>query len=205
VPFSEVRRLHQGLPQDCILVLDAAYAEYVRRNDYEAGVELVSTQDNVVMTRTFSKVHGLAALRLGWAYCPPAIADVLKYKSQLIMLILSYYIISGAHTYFGNTVTAISFVIFLIMFFFTPLFESYKLNYKDNLTPGIIPEAEAVPINTPVVEAVPVGNVSEISADTKILVDNENLSPITRENEVDKQILSGGKKGDSNIKKLIRR
>jgi hypothetical protein len=74
------------------------------------------------------------------------------------------------------------------------LFESYKLNYKDNLTPGIIPEAEAVPINTPVVEAVPVGNVSEISADTKILVDNENLSPITRENEVDKQILSGGKK-----------
>ena len=61
-------------------------------------------------------------------------------KSQLIMLILSYYIISGAHTYFGNTVTAISFVIFLIMFFFTPLFESYKLNYKDNLTPGIIPE-----------------------------------------------------------------
>jgi len=78
VPFSEIRRLHQGLPQDCILVLDAAYAEYVRRNDYEAGVELVSTQDNVVMTRTFSKVHGLAALRLGWAYCPPAIADVLN-------------------------------------------------------------------------------------------------------------------------------
>lgn len=78
VPFSEIRRLHQGLPGNCILVLDAAYAEYVRRNDYEAGVELVSTQDNVVMTRTFSKVHGLAALRLGWAYCPPAIADVLN-------------------------------------------------------------------------------------------------------------------------------
>lgn len=78
VPFSEIRRLHAGLPADCVLVLDAAYAEYVRRNDYEAGMELVSTQSNVVMTRTFSKVHGLAALRLGWAYCPPAIADVLN-------------------------------------------------------------------------------------------------------------------------------
>ena len=78
MPFSEIRRLHQGLPENCILVLDAAYAEYVRANDYEAGVELVSTQANVVMTRTFSKVHGLAALRLGWAYCPPAIADVLN-------------------------------------------------------------------------------------------------------------------------------
>ena len=61
-----------------LLVLDAAYAEYVRRNDYEAGVELVATTDNVVMTRTFSKIYGLAALRLGWAYCPPAIADVLN-------------------------------------------------------------------------------------------------------------------------------
>ena len=53
-----------------ILVLDAAYAEYVRRNDYEAGIELVANSDNVVMTRTFSKIHGLAALRVGWAYAP---------------------------------------------------------------------------------------------------------------------------------------
>jgi histidinol-phosphate aminotransferase len=59
-------------------VLDAAYAEYVRRNDYEAGIELVSTFDNVVMTRTFSKIYGLASLRLGWAYCPAHIADVLN-------------------------------------------------------------------------------------------------------------------------------
>jgi histidinol-phosphate aminotransferase len=59
-------------------VLDAAYAEYVRRNDYEAGVELVSQFDNVVMTRTFSKIHGLAALRLGWAYCPEHVADTLN-------------------------------------------------------------------------------------------------------------------------------
>ena len=51
-------------------MLDAAYAEYVRRNDYESGIELVATSDNVVMTRTFSKIHGLAALRLGWMFGP---------------------------------------------------------------------------------------------------------------------------------------
>jgi histidinol-phosphate aminotransferase len=59
-------------------VLDAAYAEYVRRNDYEAGIELVSTFQNVVMTRTFSKIYGLASLRVGWAYCPAHVADVLN-------------------------------------------------------------------------------------------------------------------------------
>src|SRR5690606_26662478 len=48
------------------------------QNDYESGIELVATMDNVVMTRTFSKVYGLAALRLGWTYCPAAIADVLN-------------------------------------------------------------------------------------------------------------------------------
>lgn len=78
VPIEEVRRLHAALPDTCLLVLDAAYAEYVRRNDYEAGVELVTGDSNVVMTRTFSKAYGLAGLRLGWAYCPPAIADVLN-------------------------------------------------------------------------------------------------------------------------------
>jgi histidinol-phosphate aminotransferase len=78
LPVSEVRRLHAGLPRDCLLVVDAAYAEYVRRNDYESGIELVSTFENVVMTRTFSKIHGLAGLRLGWAYCPAAIADALN-------------------------------------------------------------------------------------------------------------------------------
>jgi len=78
LPFDEVRRLHQALPGDVVLVLDAAYAEYVRRNDYEAGIELVATAANVVMTRTFSKIYGLAALRLGWAYCPPEIAATLN-------------------------------------------------------------------------------------------------------------------------------
>src|SRR5690606_743322 len=71
--IAEVRRLHAGLPGTVLLVLDAAYAEYVRRNDYEAGIELVSGSGNVVMTRTFSKIYGLAGLRLGWMYAPPAV------------------------------------------------------------------------------------------------------------------------------------
>ena len=78
IPHDEVRRLHKGLPAHTLLVLDAAYCEYVRRNDYEAGLELVATTENTVMTRTFSKIYGLAALRLGWAYCPAAVADVLN-------------------------------------------------------------------------------------------------------------------------------
>jgi histidinol-phosphate aminotransferase len=78
IPFDEVRCLHAGLPKSVVLVLDAAYAEYVRRNDYEAGMELAGSAENVIMMRTFSKIHGLAALRLGWAYGPAGIIDVLN-------------------------------------------------------------------------------------------------------------------------------
>lgn len=78
IPFSEVKRLHQALPPHVLLVLDAAYAEFVQNNDYKSGIALVSEFDNVVMTRTFSKIYGLAALRLGWAYCPAHVADVLN-------------------------------------------------------------------------------------------------------------------------------
>jgi histidinol-phosphate aminotransferase len=78
IPFEDIRRLHAGLPKSTILVLDAAYSEYVRRNDYESGIELAGQSENVVMMRTFSKIHGLAALRIGWAYGPPAIIDVLN-------------------------------------------------------------------------------------------------------------------------------
>lgn len=78
IPFDEVKRLHNGLPQDVLLVLDAAYAEYVQRNDYESGIELVATTDNVVMTRTFSKIYGLAALRLGWMYGPAHVVDAVN-------------------------------------------------------------------------------------------------------------------------------
>ncbi len=78
VPVADIRRLHAGLPKGVILVLDAAYAEYVRKNDYEAGLELVSANKNVVMCRTFSKVYGLAALRIGWMYGPANILDALN-------------------------------------------------------------------------------------------------------------------------------
>jgi histidinol-phosphate aminotransferase len=78
IPFEEVRRLHAGLPKNVLLVIDAAYAEYVRRNDYESGVELVAANENVVMTRTFSKIHGLAGLRIGWIYGPKHVLDALN-------------------------------------------------------------------------------------------------------------------------------
>jgi histidinol-phosphate aminotransferase len=77
LPFEQVKRLHAGLPSNVLLVLDAAYAEYVRRNDYAAGLELVAESENVVMTRTFSKIYGLANLRLGWLYAPAHIIDAL--------------------------------------------------------------------------------------------------------------------------------
>lgn len=78
LPFEEVKRLHEGLPANVLLVLDAAYAEYVRRNDYESGLELAATSDNVIMTRTFSKIYGLANLRLGWGFGPAHVIDALN-------------------------------------------------------------------------------------------------------------------------------
>ncbi|HVJ42482.1 MAG TPA: histidinol-phosphate transaminase [Dongiaceae bacterium] len=78
IPFSELVRLREGLPPDVLLVIDAAYAEYVGKADYAEGNDLVRRHDNVVVSRTFSKIYGLAALRLGWAFCPPAVADVLN-------------------------------------------------------------------------------------------------------------------------------
>jgi histidinol-phosphate aminotransferase len=78
LPHDEVRRLHAGLPAEALLVIDAAYADYVRRNDYEPGIEMVANFPNVVMTRTFSKVYALAGLRIGWAYCPASVAEALN-------------------------------------------------------------------------------------------------------------------------------
>src|SRR6201986_4816770 len=57
IPFNEVKRLRAGLPSQVLLVLDAAYADYVSKNDYQLGIELVATTDNTVMTQTFSKIH----------------------------------------------------------------------------------------------------------------------------------------------------
>ena len=77
IPESEVVRLHAGLPERVLLVLDSAYAEYVQTNDYSDGSQLVEAHDNVVMLRTFSKLYGMAGLRLGWGYFPPEVADVI--------------------------------------------------------------------------------------------------------------------------------
>ena len=78
ITAEEMARLHAGLPSNVVLVIDAAYAEYMNSNDYSAGQELVDRHPNVVMTRTFSKIFALGSLRLGWAYCPAGIADVLN-------------------------------------------------------------------------------------------------------------------------------
>lgn len=78
LPWPEIERLHEGLPDSVILVLDAAYAECVTAEDYKAGAELVERAENVIMTRTFSKMYALAGLRVGWAYGPPVILDILN-------------------------------------------------------------------------------------------------------------------------------
>ncbi len=78
ITTSELRRLHAALAPHVLLIVDSAYAEFVTANDYESGIALVSEFENVVMTRTFSKIHGLAALRLGWAYGPAHVMDVLN-------------------------------------------------------------------------------------------------------------------------------
>ncbi len=60
LPSSELRRLRAGLPDDVLFVFDSAYAEFINHNDYTPGIDLVDGHDNVVMTRTFSKIHGFA-------------------------------------------------------------------------------------------------------------------------------------------------
>jgi histidinol-phosphate aminotransferase len=77
LPESEVARLRRGLRDDILLVIDAAYAEYVTRNDYDAGTALAGAHDNVAMLRTFSKIYGLAGLRIGWGYASDAVIGVL--------------------------------------------------------------------------------------------------------------------------------
>ena len=75
---DDISRLHQGLRGDILLVLDGAYAEYVQTNDYDAGITLARSEDNIMMTRTFSKAYGLAGLRVGWGYAASDIVDTLN-------------------------------------------------------------------------------------------------------------------------------
>ncbi len=78
IPRAEMKRLHAGLPRSVMLAIDAAYAEFVVRDDYEPGQELAGSEPNVVMTRTFSKIYAMGGLRLGWSYSSAAVADVLN-------------------------------------------------------------------------------------------------------------------------------
>jgi len=68
LPRDELLRLHRGLPSDCLFVIDQAYYEYVPEDEDDGGFELALTAPNVLVTRTFSKIHGLAAERIGWGY-----------------------------------------------------------------------------------------------------------------------------------------
>lgn len=74
---AELIALRKALPSHILLVLDGAYQEYVEAGDYTDGMDLVHDSENIVVTRTFSKIYGLANLRVGWCYCPTAIAEVL--------------------------------------------------------------------------------------------------------------------------------
>lgn len=76
IGLAEIERLAENLPPQTILVLDGAYAEFVE--GYDGGAALVRTRENVVMTRTFSKIYGLGGLRIGWGYAPKPIIDVLN-------------------------------------------------------------------------------------------------------------------------------
>lgn len=78
ITATELKRLRDGLPAHTLLVVDAAYSEYVSRNDYSNGVDLVEARDDVVMLRTFSKIFAMGGMRLGWSYSSAPVADVLN-------------------------------------------------------------------------------------------------------------------------------
>jgi len=78
LPFSEIERLHAGLPERVLLVLDGAYAECAFGIEgFSDGLDWSRDKTNVLVTRTFSKAYGLASLRIGWAYGPPAVISAL--------------------------------------------------------------------------------------------------------------------------------
>lgn len=78
LPGAEIRRLRDALPSHVLLIVDSAYDEFARAKDYESATRLVADHDNVVVTRTFSKIFCLAGLRLGWCYGPRAVIDLME-------------------------------------------------------------------------------------------------------------------------------
>ena len=75
---DEIARLHAGLPDNVLMVLDQAYAEYLETDEDDGGMALARTQSNVLVTRTFSKIYGLAAERIGWGYAASPIVDAMQ-------------------------------------------------------------------------------------------------------------------------------
>lgn len=78
IPASEMKRLRDGLPENVLLAIDDAYCEYAAKEDYSDGSELVRATENTVMLRTFSKIYGLSALRLGWMFAPSHIVEAIN-------------------------------------------------------------------------------------------------------------------------------
>ena len=78
VPATDIERLVEEMPENVLLILDGAYAEYVDRDDFDDGLYWGDAASNVVITRTFSKIYGLAGLRIGWAYGPAPIIEVVN-------------------------------------------------------------------------------------------------------------------------------
>ena len=74
----EVKELMLKIPKNIIVVIDGAYAEYVESDDYDSGFSIVNEYENIIITRTFSKAYGLAAIRLGWCYSSPKVASILS-------------------------------------------------------------------------------------------------------------------------------
>ncbi len=75
---NELIKLREKLPKKCLLVIDSAYAEYVEENDYSDGIDIAKKYNNVATTRTFSKIYGLASLRIGWAYSSKEIIELMN-------------------------------------------------------------------------------------------------------------------------------
>ena len=75
---TEVEKLISNTPKNIVIVLDHAYEEFVEEKDYPNAIELVSKHENVIVTRTFSKIYGLASLRIGWSYSSSYISEILN-------------------------------------------------------------------------------------------------------------------------------
>lgn len=81
-PYDEIAALAARLPEDCLLVLDEAYNEYVEAADSQQGIELFRQSENIVVTRTFSKIYGLCGLRVGYGLVPPAVREAIDRVRQ---------------------------------------------------------------------------------------------------------------------------